>query len=263
MWIGWMVSYPHFQQLSQKHLNIPPELCCPQLRAEPDLVTSHLSLGVTSASPAQGWELRVLLTEPEKAQPRPAGHSQGLMAADGTGNIDSDPRGFWKHIQQNLSWNWWPWRGIWDQFPSQSTQCKCWMWKGQDLAEGRVQLSYLMVCALALDQRLSWKGTTAGQTKWCWWQPSPATSFALERELFQHLVVLSCSVITSQGIIPSILCSKIWESDAESVTFRRVTAPAVLCSVTSNRTNIAHGYVQVTPLPGSSSCGIIEFFVMP
>lgn len=51
------------------------------------------------------------------------------------------------------------------------------------------------------------------------------------------------SVITSRGIIPSILCSKIWESDAESVTFRRVTAPAVLCSVTSNRTDVAHGYV--------------------
>lgn len=31
-----------------KELNIPPELCCPWLQAEPDLVTSHLSLGGTS-----------------------------------------------------------------------------------------------------------------------------------------------------------------------------------------------------------------------
>lgn len=52
-----------------KDPNIPPFF------AALDLATSHLS----SVSPAQGWELRVLLAEPGKAQPRPAGHPQDLM----------------------------------------------------------------------------------------------------------------------------------------------------------------------------------------
>lgn len=130
--------------------------------------------------------------------------------------------------------------------------------KGQDLAGGRAQLSYLMVCMLALDQRLSWEGTTAGQTKWCWWQPSPATSFALDGELFQHLVVLSCSVITSHCIIAGILCSKIWESSTESVAFRRVTAPAGPHFGTLNRTDVVHDHVQGITELGSSSCGIIR-----
>jgi len=72
-----------------------------------------------------------------------------------------------------VSCNWWPWRDLWDQFLSQSTQRIVQNWKGPEFGWGssagwRVQLNYLMAYVLAPDQRLSLNRTTVGQTKW-WW----------------------------------------------------------------------------------------------